>query len=85
MSAGYIKLITGVETEVTEPGNIYLNRKFGSTGRINIKTAEHPEKMILCISDDLDYDMYVEEDPADLAEITDRINEILELERNGEL
>ena len=85
MTAGYIKLMTGIEAEVTEPGNVFLKRKFGKTSNINIDTNSHDEKLILCITDDEDHDLYVEETPEDLAEIVERINQIVEMEENGEL
>lgn len=85
MTAGYIKMMTSVDTEVIEPGRVKLNRKFGKTGNIIIDTASHKEKMIVCITDDDDPALYVEETPEDLEEITDRINQIIEMEKNGEL
>lgn len=85
LSAGYIKMFTNVEAEVIEPGRIRLDRKFGKTSNIVIDTTSHEDKMILCITDDEDLDLYVEEAPADLEEIADRINQIIEMEENGEL
>lgn len=85
MTAGYIKMFTNVEAEVIEPGRVKLNRKFGGTGNIVIDTNSDDEAMIVCITDDDDFDLYVEEGPQSLEEVADRINQIIEMEENGEL
>ena len=85
MTAGYIKLMTDVDTEVIEPGRVKLNRKFGKTGNIQIDTASNPDGLIVCITDDDDHDLYVEELFEGLDGISDRVNEIIQMEENGEL
>lgn len=85
LTAGFIKMVTQIETEVLEPGYVRLNRKFGKTSNIMIRTDLDPEKLVLCITDDDDLDLYVEEAPEDLDEIINRINQIVEMETNGEL
>ena len=84
MTAGYIKMMTQVDAEVIEPGRVKLNRKFGKTGNIVIDTNSHPEKLVVCITDDEDPALYVEETPEDLGEVAERINQIIEMEENDE-
>jgi len=79
MVAGYIKIFTGLDAEVTELGNVHLTKKFAGTHNVNIATARDESDLILLITDDDDPSMIVEETPGDLAEIAERITEINEL------
>jgi hypothetical protein len=79
MVAGYIKIFTGLDAEVTELGNVHLTKKFAGTHNVNIATARDESDLVLLLTDDDDPSMLVEETPGDLAEIAERITEINEL------
>lgn len=79
MVAGYIKIFTGLDAEVTELGNVHLTKKFAGTHNVNIATARDESDLVLLLTDDDDPSMLVEETPGDLAEIAERIAEINEL------
>jgi hypothetical protein len=76
MVAGYIKIFTGLDAEVTELGNVHLTKKFAGTHNVNIATARHESDLVLLITDDDDPSSLVEEAPGDLAEIAERITKI---------
>ena len=78
MVADYVQTMTGITTEVTEPGNVWLDKKFAGTSNLNIDTDSHPEKFILCITDDDDPSWIAEETPIDLDKMVDRIKQINE-------
>lgn len=79
MVAGYIKIFTGLDAEVTELGNVHLTKKFAGTHNVNIATARDESDLVLLLTDDDDPSMLVEETPGDLAKIAERITEINEL------
>ena len=80
MTAGYVKLMTGLDAEVTEIGNIHIKSKFGPDGgNLNIDTISHEESLILKITEDDDPSMIIEELYGDLSEVADRINQIKEM------
>ena len=79
MTAGYITMFTDLEAEVTEPGNVWVNKKFAGTHNVNIATARHESTMVILITDDDDPSMVVEEVYGDLGEVTDRIKQMGEL------
>ena len=79
MTAGYIQMIAGLDAEVTEPGNVWVKKKFADTHNVNIATARHESTMVILITDDDDPSMVVEEVYSDLGEVTDRIKEMCEL------
>lgn len=86
LTAGYITLMTKLDAEVTEVGNVHIKGKFGpGGGNLNIDTISNEECLVLKITEDDDPAMVIEEPYEDLAEIADRINEIVEMEKNGEL
>ena len=77
LTAGYITLMTKLDAEVTEIGNVHIKGKFGpSGGNLNIDTIGHEEDLILKITEDDDPAMLIEESYTDLAEVADRINQI---------
>jgi hypothetical protein len=81
LTAGYIKMMTELDAEVTEVGNIHIKGKFGpGGGNLNIDTISHEEALVLKITEDDDPSMMIEEFYGDLAEVADRINEIKNME-----
>lgn len=84
MVAGYIKIFTKLDAEVTEPGNVHLVKKFAGTHNVNIDTGREGSDMVLLITDDDDPSIVVEETPGDLAEIAERITEINNLSEEDE-
>jgi hypothetical protein len=79
MTAGYIQMFAGLEAEVTEPGNVWVNKKFADTHNVNIATARAGSDLVLLITDDDDPSTVVEEPYKDLGELVDRIKEMVEL------
>ena len=78
MCAGYIQSMTGLDTEVTEPGNVYVKAKIDKTGNVNIDTASHDAKLIVKFTDDDDYDFVHEDEPVDLDAVVNRIKGLQE-------
>lgn len=83
MTAGYIKMFTGITAEVTEPGNVWLDKKFAGTHNINIDTARSGSDLVLLLTDDDDPSMLVEEVYSDLGLVVERIKEIDELAKEA--
>ena len=79
MTAGYIKMFTGIAAEVTELGNVWLNKKFAGTHNINIDTARSGSDLVLLLTDDDDPSMLAEEVYGDLGLVVERIKEIDQL------
>ena len=77
MTAGYIQMIAGLDAEVTEPGNVWIKKKFAGTHNVNIATDR--KNMVILITDDDDPSMIVEEVYEDLGEVTERIKQMDEL------
>jgi len=77
LTAGYIQMIAGLDAEVTEPGNVWVKKKFANTHNVNIATDR--KNMVILITDDDDPSMIVEEVYEDLGEVTDRLKEINKL------
>ena len=77
MTAGYIQMFTDLDAEVTEPGNVWVKKKFAGTHNVNIATDR--KKMVILITDDDDPSMIVEEAYEDLGELTERVKQIDEL------
>lgn len=79
MTAGYIQMIAGLDAEVTEQGNVWVNKKFAGTHNLNVDTARNGSDLVLLITDDDDPSMIVEEVYNDLGDLVERIKEIDEL------
>jgi hypothetical protein len=84
MTAGYVQMIAGFDAEVTEPGNVWVNKKFAGTHNINIDTGREGSDLVILITDDDDPSTVVEEVYGDLGEVVERIKEIDELSREDE-
>ena len=76
MVAGYVGLMTGLSAEVTEPGNVWVDKKFANTHNLNIDTSREGSNLVLLITDDDDPSTVVEEIYDDLTEVAERIEEI---------
>ena len=76
MVAGYVGLMTGLSAEVTEPGNVWVDKKFAGTHNLNIDTSREGSNLVLLITDDDDPSTVVEEIYDDLTEVAERIEEI---------
>ena len=83
MTAGYIQMVAGIPAEVTEPGNVWLDKKFAGTHNINIDTARSGSDLVLLLTDDDDPSMLVEEVYSDLGLVVERIKEIDELAKEA--
>jgi hypothetical protein len=84
MTAGYIQMIAGMDAEVTEPGNVWVKKKFADTYNVNIATARHESTMVILITDDDDPSTIIEEVYGDLGEAVNRIMQINELSKEDE-
>jgi hypothetical protein len=82
MTAGYIQMIAGLKAEVTEPGNVWVNKKFAGTHNVNVATDR--EGIVVLITDDDDPSTIVEEIYDDLGEAVNRIIQINELSEEDE-
>lgn len=82
MTAGYIQMIAGLDAEVTEPGNVWVKKKFANTHNVNIATDR--DGMVVLITDDDDPSTVVEEIYDDLGEAVNRIMQINESSEEGE-
>jgi hypothetical protein len=76
MTAGFIKLVTDLDAEVTEPGNVWVKKKFANTHNVNVSTDRHESDLVLLITDDDDPSSLVEETYGDLGQLVDRITQI---------
>jgi len=76
MTAGYIQMVAGIPAEVTELGNVRLNKKFGGSQNIDVDTARTGTDLVLLFTDDDDPSKVVEEAYADLGLLVDRLKEI---------
>jgi hypothetical protein len=74
--SGYIKMFAEVDAEITEPGNVWVNKKFADTHNLNVDTDSYEDQFVLKITDDDDPSSIVEEIYEDLEKLTDRIAEI---------
>ena len=79
LTAGYIQMIAGLDAEVTEPGNVWVKKKFADTHNVNIATTRNESELVLLITDDDDPSTVVEEPYKDLGELVERIKQIDEL------
>jgi hypothetical protein len=80
MVRGYIDMLTPYEPQVTSLGEIQMEGKHCT---IIVDTASDSEDLILTIIDHFDPYQPIVEDPQDLGKVTERINEIHELENNA--
>ena len=76
LTSGYVRMIADIPAEVTELGNVRLNKKFAGYRSINIDTARSGSDFALLLVDDRDPSNLVEEIYADLELIVERIMEI---------
>jgi len=76
LTSGYVQMIANIPAEVTELGNVRLNKEFAGYKSINIDTARSGSDFALLLVDDRDPSNLVEEIYADLELIVERIIEI---------
>ena len=76
LTSGYVQMIANIPAEVTELGNVRLNKEFAGYKSINIDTARSGSDFALLLVDDRDPSNLVEEIYADLELIVERIMEI---------
>jgi len=76
LTSGYVRMIADIPAEVTELGNVRLNKEFAGYKSINIDTARSGSDFALLLVDDRDPSNLVEEIYADLELIVERIIEI---------
>jgi len=76
LTSGYVRMIADIPAEVTELGNVRLNKEFAGYKSINIDTARSGSDFALLLVDDRDPSNLVEEIYADLELIVERIMEI---------
>jgi len=76
LTSGYVQMIANIPAEVTELGNVRLNKEFAGYKSINIDTARSGSDLVLLLVDDRDPLKVVEEVYADLGILVERIMEI---------
>jgi len=76
LTSGYVQMVADIPAEVTELGNVRLNKEFAGYKSINIDTARSGSDFALLLVDDRDPSNLVEEIYADLELIVERIIEI---------
>ena len=76
LASGYVQMVANIPAEVTELGNVRLNKEFAGYKSINIDTARSGSDFALLLVDDRDPSNLVEEIYADLELIVERIIEI---------
>ena len=76
LTSGYVQMIANIPAEVTELGNVRLNKEFAGYKSINIDTARSGSDFALLLVDDRDQSNLVEEIYGDLELIVERIMEI---------
>ena len=76
LASGYVQMVANIPAEVTELGNVRLNKEFSGYKSINIDTARSGSDLVLLLVDDRDPLKVVEEVYADLGILVERIMEI---------
>ena len=76
LASGYVQMVANIPAEVTELGNVRLNKEFSGYKSINIDTARSGTDLVLLLVDDRDPLKVVEEVYPDLGILVERIIEI---------